>query len=279
MNKLLRANWTRLWKSKEFLICFFSLTGWGIVQRIGISLASGEVHHLENTFWIQALPIGIVLSAFISLFVGEEYAYGTIRNQVISGHTRFNIYLANVLISIIAGWLMCLGCLLSSLLVGIPLQGFFHVALSEILSQGICVFALSAAYAAIYCVFAMLIPNRTITAIICMLLSFSLIFSGKVVADRLDELEYYEIPDSSLGIGEIDDGSHFEWVQNPDYLAGTERRIFEIIFEALPGGQSIQLSGMLDVNVRYAEMFSASFAWIVVSCGCGLILFRKKDLK
>lgn len=281
MNKLLRAKWARLWKSKAFLLGFFSLTVWGILQRIGVSLFqdSVEVHYLEEAFWIQALFMGIVLSVFISLFVGEEYEYGTIRNQVISGHTRFNIYLANVLISIFAGWLMCLGCLLSSLLVGIPLQGFFHIALSEILWQGICVFALSAAYAAIYCVFAMLISNRTITAIVCILLSFLLLFSGTVVSNQLDESEFYYIPDSSLGIGEIDDGSHSEWIRNPDYLEGTERRIFEIIFEALPGGQSIQLSGMLNENVRYVEMFSASLAWVALSCGCGLILFRKKDLK
>lgn len=279
MIRLLRANLARLWKNKVFWLGFFALTAFGIMQRINASQDSVEAHYLEEAFWIQALVIGIVLSVFISLFVGAEYEYGTIRNKIISGHTRSDIYLANVFVCIVAGWIMCLGCLISSLLAGIPLQGFFHIELSEILLQGICVFALSAAYAAIYCVFTMLISNRTIAAIVCIFLSFLLLFSGTAVSNRLDELEYYYIPDGSLGIGEIDDGSNSEWIRNPDYLEGTERRIYEIVFEVLPGGQSLQLSGMLNEHVRYVEMFSASLAWIVLSCGCGLILFRKKDLK
>lgn len=178
-----------------------------------------------------------------------------------------------------AGWIMCMGCLISSLLVGVPFLGFFHMGLSEIILQGICVFALSGAYTAIYCFFAMLIQNRTITAIVCLMLSFLLLFSGTAVSNRLDESEFYYIPDGSLGVGEIDDGSHSEWIHNPDYLEGTKRRIYEIAFEAIPGGQSLQLSGMLREHTSYMEMFSASLAWIVLSCGCGVDLFRRKDLK
>lgn len=140
-------------------------------------------------------------------------------------------------------------------------------------------FALSAAYTAIYCFFAMLIHNRTITAIACIMLSFLLLFSGTVVSNRLDESEYYYIPDASLGIGEIDDGSNSEWIRNPDYLEGTKRRIYEIVFEVIPGGQSLQISGMLNEHTSYTEMFSASLAWIVLSCGCGVLLFCRKDLR
>lgn len=178
-----------------------------------------------------------------------------------------------------AGWIMCMGCLISSLLVGVPFLGFFHMGLSEIILQGICVLALSWAYTAIYCFFAMLIHNRTITAIVCLMLSFLLLFSGTAVSNRLDESEFYYIPDGSLGVGEIDDGSHSEWIHNPDYLEGTKRRIYEIAFEVIPGGQSLQLSGMLREHTSYMEMFSASLAWIVLSCGCGVDLFRRKDLK
>lgn len=253
---------------------FFALS-----KKIGLIQDTIEVHYLEETFWIQAYVLGIILSVFISLFIGAEYEYGTIRNKIISGYDRSEIYLANLFACIIAGWIMCMGCLISSLLVGVPFLGFFHTELSEILLQGICVFALSAAYTAIYCFFAMLIHNRTITAIACIMLSFLLLFSGTVVSNRLDESEYYYIPDASLGIGEIDDGSNSEWIRNPDYLEGTERRIYEIVFEVIPGGQSLQLSGMLNEHTSYTEMFSASLAWIIISCGCGVLLFCRKDLR
>ena len=279
MIKLLKANLARLWKNKVFWLGFLVLNVFCIIQKISIIQDTVEVHFLEEAFWIQAYVIGIILSVFISLFIGAEYEYGTIRNKIISGYDRSDIYLANIFTCIIAGWIMCMGCLISSLFVGVPFLGFFHVELSEILLQGICVFALSAAYTAIYCFFAMLIHNRTITAITCIIFSFLLLFSGTVISNRLDESEYYYIPDASLGTGEIDDGSHSEWIRNPDYLEGTERRIYEIFFEAIPGGQSLQLSGMLNEHTSYIEMFSASLAWIVLSCGYGMILFRRKDLK
>ena len=279
MIKLLKANLARLWKNKVFWLGFLVLNVFCIIQKIGLIQDTIEVHYLEETFWIQAYVLGIILSVFISLFIGAEYEYGTIRNKIISGYDRSEIYLANIFACIIAGWIMCMGCLISSLLVGVPFLGFFHTELSEILLQGICVFALSAAYTAIYCFFAMLIHNRTITAIACIMLSFLLLFSGTVVSNRLDESEYYYIPDASLGIGEIDDVSNSEWIRNRDYLEGTKRRIYEIVFEVIPGGQSLQLSGMLNEQTSYIEMFSASLVWIVLSCGCGVLLFCRKDLR
>ena len=279
MIKLLKANLARLWKNKVFWLGFLVLNVFCIIQKIGLIQDTIEVHYLEETFWIQAYVLGIILSVFISLFIGAEYEYGTIRNKIISGYDRSEIYLANIFACIIAGWIMCMGCLISSLLVGVPFLGFFHTELSEILLQGICVFALSAAYTAIYCFFAMLIHNRTITAIACIMLSFLLLFSGTVVSNRLDESEYYYIPDASLGIGEIDDVSNSEWIRNRDYLEGTKRRIYEIVFEVIPGGQSLQLSGMLNEHTSYTEMFSASLAWIIISCGCGVLLFCRKDLR
>ena len=279
MIKLLKANLARLWKNKVFWLGFLVLNVFCIIQKIGLIQDTIEVHYLEETFWIQAYVLGIILSVFISLFIGAEYEYGTIRNKIISGYDRSEIYLANIFACIIAGWIMCMGCLISSLLVGVPFLGFFHIELSEILLQGICVFALSAAYTAIYCFFAMLIHNRTITAIACIMLSFFLFYSCTVVSNRLDESEYYYIPDASLGIGEIDDVSNSEWIRNRDYLEGTKRRIYEIVFEVIPGGQSLQLSGMLNEQTSYIEMFSASLVWIVLSCGCGVLLFCRKDLR
>ena len=280
MIKLLKANLARLWKNKVFWLEFLVLNVFCIIQKISIIQDTVEVNFLEEAFWIQAYVIGIILSVFISLFIGAEYEYGTIRNKIISGYDRSDIYLANIFTCIIAGWIMCMGCLISSLFVGVPFLGFFHVELSEILLQGICVFALSAAYTAIYCFFVMVIPNRTVVAVVCILLSFAQLFFGIVIGNRLDETEYYYIPDASLGIGEIDDGSNSKWIRNLDYLEGTERRIYEIVFEVIPGGQSLQLSGMYFIeHASYMEMFSASAAWIILSCGCGLILFRRKDLR
>ena len=264
---------------KAFWCGFLLLAVLGAVERIGIFADTDSSQLLDEAFWIGALLIGFVLSVFISLFVGTEYSDGAMRNKVISGYTRSDIYLANVTACILAGWLMCLGCVAASLLAGIPLLGFFQESVQTVLLQGVCVFALSAAYAAIFCLIAMLNSNRSVSAIICVSLAFLLLFAGTAISNQLEEEESYFIPDESLAQGEVADPETSEWVSNPSYLSGTERRAHELMFEILPGGQSLQLSGMLDESRHYVEMLLASLAWIVPSCGCGLILFQKRDLK
>lgn len=279
MSKLLRANLVRMRKSRIFWLAFFFLAAWGAIQRIGIRMDTEAPHYLEETFWIVTLFIGIILSIFISLFVGTEFEEGTIRNKIIMGHTRSEIYFANVTVCIIAGWLMCLGYLISSLLVGIPLLGFFRTELSTVFLQGICVFALSAAYAAIYCFVAMIAQSRALTAITCLLLSFLLLLAGAGISNQLEQAEGFYIPQHELGQFEIADEQNSEWVSNPKYIKGTERRIYETIFDVLPGGQSIQLSGMIKEGGRHTVMLLASLGWFIISSSCGVVIFRKKDLK
>lgn len=279
MSKLLRANMARLWKSRIFWLAFVFLTVWGTIQRILIRTDTGGPQCLDETFWIITLFIGVVLSVFISLFVGVEFDDGTIKNKIIMGHTRSEIYFANVTVCIIAGWLMCLGYLISSLLVGIPLLGFFRTELSAVFLQGICVFALIAAYAAIYCFVAMTTRSRALTAITCLLLAFLLLIAGVRILNQLEQAEGYYIPNYELGEHEIADEQNSEWVPNSEYIRGTERRIYETIFDILPGGQSIQLSGVADVSESYMVMLLASLGWVIISSSCGVVIFRKRDLK
>lgn len=278
MSKLLRANMARLWKNRAFRLCFLLLAAFGAVQRVGLRMDK-EPHCLDETFWINALAIGVFLSVFISLFIGAEFDEGTIRNKIVIGHTHSAIYLANTAVCILAGWLMSLGYLASSLLVGIPLLGFFHTGLPTIFLQGVCVFALSAAYAAIYCFVAMLSPSRAVTAIVCILLSFLLLFAGTAVSNRLDESEYYYIPTEPEEFLGMDDPQNFDLIPNPYYLEETERPVYSTLMEVLPGGQSLQLSGMLDESRRYGTKLLASLGWVILSGCCGVLLFQKRDLR
>lgn len=279
MNKLLRANMVRLWKNKTFWFCFLVMAAFGMLERIGIFLSEGGDGSLDEAFWIGALVMGFVLSVFVSLFVGTEHEAGTIRNKVISGHTRSDIYLANTILCILAGWFMCFGCMAVSLVVGIPLLGFFQTPLPTVFFQGICVFALSAAYAAIFSLIAMLSRNRAVTSVICVSLAFLLLFLGAAISNRLEQEEAYYIPNHELGPYETADEQNAELVSNPNYISGAERNVYEIAFHILPGGQSLQLSGMLDDSQRYIELFLSSLAWVILSCSCGMVFFQKTDLK
>ena len=48
----------------------------------------------------------IALSILITLFIGIEYSDKTIRNKLIVGHSRSEVYLANLVVGIASAWTM-----------------------------------------------------------------------------------------------------------------------------------------------------------------------------
>lgn len=129
---------------------------------------------------MYTLWTGIVLSVFCSLFIGTEYSDGTIRNKIIVGHTRTAVYLSNLVVCMTAGVFICLSCVAASLLVGIPLLGYFQSDIRILLLLLLCSFVMSFAYAGIFTLIAMLNQNKAIVAVFCILGAFILLFSHKV---------------------------------------------------------------------------------------------------
>ena len=103
MDKLLRADFSRLFKSKEFWICA------ALMLAVSVGNAFRTINSAKNflsdtKFYIDEYvfslaPYTAVISAvLISLFLGTEYSDKTIRNKLIIGYTRTSIYLANFII-------------------------------------------------------------------------------------------------------------------------------------------------------------------------------------
>ena len=112
MNKLLSANFMRLKKEKVFWILFFFMFALGIIFPTIIKIdeiRTGIINDIDNVFGQYALFMGIIIAVFCSFFVGQEYSDGTIRNKIISGKKRTDIYLANFITSAIASLLICFG--------------------------------------------------------------------------------------------------------------------------------------------------------------------------
>ena len=96
MSKLLKAGLYRLKKEKLF---------WGfIIVSILVAiyvLTMLKVSTLDSIINEYLYFIGLMIAIFVSVFVGKEHAEGLIRNKLIVGHSRANIYLSNLIISII----------------------------------------------------------------------------------------------------------------------------------------------------------------------------------
>lgn len=272
VNLLLRANFSRLWRSVSFWTAVSVMFGAGVFE-LAVSYPYREQPGiLDNRYMLFVLMSGVVLSAFCSLFIGAEYSDGTIRNKVAVGHSRAAVYLADLITCSAAGVLVCLGYILPMAAAGVPLMGGFELPLPSVLWFTLCAFLMTAALCAVFTMAALLNQNKAVVAIICIFLAYFLLFLGIYLNSRLAEQAI--IPAQEY----IENGQILvrEAMPNPSYVQGIKRRIFEILYD-LPGCQAVQLIAASEACPIRLPLVSLGTA--AASTAAGLALFRRKDLK
>lgn len=278
MRKLLAANIVRMKKNKLFWLGILFMVFMGIIMPIirytemnksGLAVADS----VDKIFFAYVLFVTIISSAFCSLFVGTEYSDGTMRNKAAVGHTRAAIYLSNLIVCIIADIIMCAAFILPVLCVGVPLLGGFEIGLSVAFSMIACSLLTIIATTAIFIFVSLMCSNKAITAIICTIGIFSLLISGVYINAKLNQ------PEMVSGYEYTQDGKTTTVLEseNPDYLRGTERKVYEFLYDFSPGGQVVQFFGMSAKNLVPMTLYS--FIILITITGAGLFLFKKKDLK
>lgn len=272
VNLLLRADFSRLWRSASFWVSVLVMAAAAVFE-LAVSYPHREQPGiLDNRYMLFVLMSGVVLAAFCSLFVGAEYSDGTIRNKIAVGHSRANLYLANLVTCAAAGVLVCLGYILPMAAAGVPLMGGFELPLPSILRFTLCAFLMTASLCAVFTMAALLNQNKAVVAIICIFLAYFLLFLGIYLNSRLTEQAI--IPAQEY----IENGQILvrEAMPNPSYVQGIKRTIFEILYD-LPGCQAVQL--VATAEACPVRLPLVSLGTIAVSTGIGLALFRRMDLK
>ena len=275
MAKLLRANLSRLWKSRIFYIglafmlllnVFLVLDGWNYGRQ-------GYPEPLEDMLFQNCIIIGFVSAVVVGMFLGTEYSDGTIRNKIAVGHTRASIYLANLIVCAAASALL----LLISLALGFGLGSFLLDPLGlpmKVLLLYTCIGLLTTvSFASIYMLVAMLSPSKASGAVLCLVLALVLLFATSAVEGTLTEPEMVQdfimSVDGTPNLGE----PH----PNPRYVTGTKRAVLEVIYDILPTGQAFQISNNECAHPARLPAFSLLVA--LVTSAAGALLFRRRDLK
>lgn len=274
MSRLLRANILRLRKNKCFWGSFIFMVIVGAYlpfMNYTDMNQTGFPSHLEDSFFTGCVFAAIILSVFCSLFFGTEYSDGTVRNKIMVGHKRIDIYLANLITSMLAGFVLCLAFFLAHLCVGLPLFGQFETDLKIILLFTIIIFVLIFAFSAFFTMIAMMSSNKAVTAVICTLSIFLLIIVGTYLNARLNE------PKNFSSVYQTEEGFYESDVPNPNYLEGTEREVYQFFYDFIPGGQLIQCTTMTAENPQLLMVYSLII--FAVSTSLGLSVFRQKDIK
>ena len=276
MHRLLRANFSRLLKNKLFWILIsieLFMGGLFPVLHYMDNIDEKSAWTMDSTIFIYSLFVPLMVSLLTALFIGSDYSDGTMRNKLIAGQVRRNIYAANLVVNMEAAFLLCFAFWISHICIGTPLLGWFVSDAKKILGYLLVTLAMVAACVAIFTLISMLCSNKAYSVAGCILIIFMLLFVGVRITAALNEPEMYNAYSyMSEGVTVQEDET-----PNPNYVSGVKRQIYNFLNEFLPGGQMIKLSNMNAEHLgRYAVYDGIIFAFVT---GCGILSFRRKDLK
>lgn len=274
VRNLFAANWFCLRRQKAFWAAALFLALYGMFEAVGLSRqGTGE---LSDGLFAGVTFLGVVLAVFCSFCLGSEYQEGTLRNKVAAGYRRSRIYLAYLTSGLAGGLMIWCAYLLGYLAAGIPLMGTQGVRWTEAAGGMLGILLLLLVYVALYTCLGSLCHSKAAGTAAAILLAFAMLFGGLFLYARLDEPPVY--PDQYTQV----EGQTVlvPGEENPYYLRGTERKVYEILYDLLPDGQGMQLLGEApDSPQRMGGQAGYALLLAGGATALGLGCFRKKDLR
>ncbi|MBD5083438.1 MAG: ABC transporter permease subunit, partial [Clostridiales bacterium] len=238
MNKLLKANFSRLKKETSLWLVAGASLGLIIAQSIDRAMMNknGTVINPNtlNDVLFQMIPaIGVIFALFVAPYLGKEYSDKTIRNKLVVGHKRENIYLANYITCFIGSLFIYSMFFVGGFAVGVPLLGGWQGDVSKLviyILMGVCI---TASFASMLTMLCMLCSKRSVSAVFSIIIMFILMIVASTVNEALSQPETtQEFISFSLDGVVLGDP-----IPNPAYVSGIKRDIFEFIMQFLPTGQ------------------------------------------
>lgn len=240
MTKLLRACIRRYTHTAIFWVATVLTLG------IGISIA----HSARMTYYDDAMVITqmVIHAIMVSWVVGKEFREGIFRNKVIIGHSKRDIFLVELLSGVGISFVLYFLCATLFLVFNayeiplLPTSLIVNIFVDYILLN-IC---LSAIFVTISCLFSHQ-ATIAIVNIVCVLLM--VVGSQRLYADlsQPQHYEYYETVNSEW----IDENGNIRYkqekiegseyfVDNPTYIGGIKRDIYETVYYFSPYGHIIE---------------------------------------
>ena len=278
MSDLFLAGVNRLWRSRVFQICCLV----SFVANVFVMLATyrqvlnytelglEQSITLDNVFYGLVPVLGVMCAVFASLFIGTEHSDGVMRNMLVVGRARWEIYLSNYAVCCVAAAAFLI-CWFVGGLVGVPLIGVWQDVNGMLLRCAVLILC-AASYMGIFCLLSMLCTNRAVAAVVAVLLAVALLMFSSYMLNALSQPEFQQ------GMMMTEAGPQLsEPLPNPNYVDGVKRELFQFLSDTLPSGQSISVcSYELE---RPVFSLASSVVIAVLSSAVGMIFFKRKDLR
>lgn len=281
MSKLLRANFTRLVKSGIFWISILFMTVLGgistMTQYREMMTIADYTPNIDRILFSGCMFMPIVSAVFTGLFVGTEYSDGTIRNKLIVGHERGAVYFSNFIVCAAALFLIHFAYIAVIASIGFLLVGNARLPVPALVIMGVVSLGALLALTAVFVLMSMLIHGKAACCVASMILGMVILINASMIHSRLKEPEYYDayrfsITDDAGNVHE----EQSERQKNPLYLVGTKRKVFEFLYDFLPGCQMLRISYC--EPVRLAKFPLYSFGITIAVTACGMFFFRRKNI-
>ena len=286
MGNLLSAGMYRLLRSKVFYVAIVAsvlLEIWIIsVNRQG----SNEEMGLENQgFFSFGMFLPLVLSTFCGLFLGADHANGTLRNQLIAGHSKAKVYLANLLLSAGVG-LCCYGAsIVSGLLLGLGTGSTFQFDRLEMVTYFLGLLGMTLGAVSLTTLIANLFTSRSVGIVASLLLAIGMLFFAGNLSNTMTQpatipqfTRFEQVINGNTIVGYEPD-PHLPEVPNPAYPQGMWRVFLVFLWNWLPACQGIQFSEAIVTTENLLPLLGYMAVFIAFTTAIGLVVFQRKDVK
>ena len=288
MYKLLNASFYRLRKNKIFLglviltiiIAVFMLVS-EYLNNIKYSSVFGISSNTTDILLMKFINIiGFFIAIFTSLFVGAEYSDGTIRNKIVAGHSRKNIYLSNLIVSILVGIFLELIYLIIVSIVSIPIFGLVQMSFLQLAVILLDIIMIIIVYSSIFNFIALICSNITISTVTSLLLILIMFVTDMFLSPTANSTEYIQKNKVMDEQGNIT----YEIVKNEDYPGKIIQTTCKTIINFNPVSQAIEISGnkinMNEEDFNNMKVYPLySLGLIIIITAIGIYLFNIKELK
>lgn len=244
MRKLLSANFFRLWKEKMFWLGLAFMTIGSVCfswMNCKTAMKNADVKFYVEDIMFNMLPVmGFVFVFIIGMRLGTEFDEHTIRNKLIVGYNRTQIYFSEYIACLIASLILLTAMLLPSSAVGWLFFRQSQFELREIMFLVLCCFLMAAVFSAMSVGICMNVHGKATSLVTSIIFLFAILILASFCINALVEepttYSYVSISVNGVQYGDL--------IDNPAYVEGIQRTIYEIIADILPTGQAIQLNNL-----------------------------------
>ncbi len=285
MRKLLHADFFRLfrfgnlqfWMPVAIMIIYPSC--FLIIKQISIGIQTPYPDDKAN--FNLSICIEFLLLFLTNTYLSNEYKDGAIRNKIIVGAKRKNIYLSYLLTIFLAALIMTVMWFIF-IVIGVPdlrpqefnsgSPGSTGIGIFDFISYFLIAVMFLAATASIFTFTILSSENSSTGALVSIIVFFVMMGSVMLIPHLLNINEYNSL--------HMEDGVIIECERNPYYVGGAARYILQFIPDFLPTGQGIQLFDINTSDYMHTAKMLLSSAFITVSTTItGICLFKRRNMK